>query len=412
MRGTKMLARALGVESSVIEAIWEEEDGRFVVRVRPRRQHRGRCPICQARCPGYDAGYGPRRWRTHDIGLMRAEVEAEVPRVQCAEHGVRAAHVPWARHGSGFTTSFEDTVAWLAVRTDKTTLSSLLRIAWRTVGAIVTRVCASAKAAQPPLEGVTRIGIDEVSYRKGHRYLTIVVDHDTGRLLWAQPGRDEKTLRRFFRLMGKKRCAAIELVSADAASWIGNVVAERCPNAKLCIDPFHVVSWATKALDEVRRKLWNDLRRRGDTERANAMKGSRWALVKNPEDLTRPQKRKLRAIEADNRPLFLAYLMKEQLREVFKTKDWQGPFMLSAWLDWVDKSRIQPMKKVARTIRRNLHGIYSALLHGLSNARLEAMNTKLRLLTRLAYGFHSHAPLVALAMLKLGGLCPPLPRAN
>jgi transposase len=383
-----------------------------VVRVRPRREHRGRCPVCQARCPGYDAGNGPRRWRTHDIGLIRAEIEAEVPRVECAEHGVRTAYVPWARHGSGFTTSFEDTVAWLAVRTDKTTLSSLLRIAWRTVGAIVTRVCASAKATQPPLDGVTRIGIDEVSYRKGHRYLTIVVDHDSGRLLWAQPGRDEKTLRRFFRLLGKKRCAAIEWVSADAASWIGNVVAERCPNAKLCIDPFHVVSWATKALDEVRREMWNDLRRRGDTERANAMKGSRWALVKNPEDLTRPQKRKLRAIEADNRPLFLAYLMKEQLREVFKTKDWQGPFMLSAWLDWVDKSRIRPMKKVARTIRRNLAGIYSALLHGLSNARLEAMNTKLRLLTRLAYGFHSHAPLVALAMLKLGGLCPPLPRAN
>jgi transposase len=396
----------------VIEAMWEQEDGRFVVRVRPRREHRGRCPVCQARCPGYDAGNGPRRWRTHDIGLIRAEIEAEVPRVECAEHGVRTAYVPWARHGSGFTTSFEDTVAWLAVRTDKTTLSSLLRIAWRTVGAIVTRVCASAKATQPPLDGVTRIGIDEVSYRKGHRYLTIVVDHDSGRLLWAQPGRDEKTLRRFFRLLGKKRCAAIEWVSADAASWIGNVVAERCPNAKLCIDPFHVVSWATKALDEVRREMWNDLRRRGDTERANAMKGSRWALVKNPEDLTRPQKRKLRAIEADNRPLFLAYLMKEQLREVFKTKDWQGPFMLSAWLDWVDKSRIRPMKKVARTIRRNLAGIYSALLHGLSNARLEAMNTKLRLLTRLAYGFHSHAPLVALAMLKLGGLCPPLPRAN
>jgi transposase len=412
MRGTKMLARALGVECAVIEAMWEQEDGRFVVRVRPRREHRGRCPVCQARCPGYDAGNGPRRWRTHDIGLIRAEIEAEVPRVECAEHGVRTAYVPWARHGSGFTTSFEDTVAWLAVRTDKTTLSSLLRIAWRTVGAIVTRVCASAKATQPPLDGVTRIGIDEVSYRKGHRYLTIVVDHDSGRLLWAQPGRDEKTLRRFFRLLGKKRCAAIEWVSADAASWIGNVVAERCPNAKLCIDPFHVVSWATKALDEVRREMWNDLRRRGDTERANAMKGSRWALVKNPEDLTRPQKRKLRAIEADNRPLFLAYLMKEQLREVFKTKDWQGPFMLSAWLDWVDKSRIRPMKKVARTIRRNLAGIYSALLHGLSNARLEAMNTKLRLLTRLAYGFHSHAPLVALAMLKLGGLCPPLPRAN
>lgn len=411
MRGTKMLARALGVERAVVEDVREEQDGRFVMRVRLRRDDQSRCPICRMRCPGYDGGHGRRRWRTHDVGLIRAEIEAEIPRVECAEHGVRVAHVPWARPNSGFTTSFEDTVAWLAVRTDKSTLSTLLRIAWRTVGAIVQRVCETASAERDPLDGLKRIGIDEVSYRKGHRYLTIVVDHDTGRLLWAQAGRDEKTLRKFFRLLGKKRRAAIELVSADAASWIGNVVRELCPNAKVCIDPFHVVSWATKALDEVRRGIWNDLRRRGETDRANAMKGSRWALVKNPEDLTRPQKRKLRAIEAENRPLFLAYLMKEQLRDVFKTKDWQGPFMLSAWLDWVEKSRIKPMKKVARAIRNNLDGIYSALLHGLSNARLEAMNTKLRLLTRLAYGFHSHKPLIALAMLKLGGLCPPLPRA-
>lgn len=408
-----MLARALGVESGVIEDVREEEDSElFVVRVRPRREHRRRCPLCLVRCPGYDAGDGVRRWRTHDVGMMRAVIEAAAPRVKCATHGVLVSHVPWARHGSGFTRSFEDTIAWLAVRTDKTTLASLLRIAWRTVGAIVERVYESASAKRSPLAGIARIGIDEVSYRKGHRYLTCVVDHDTGRLIWAQKGHDEKTLRKFFRKLGKERCAAIRLVSADAASWIGNVVREQCPNASLCIDPFHVVSWATKALDEVRRGLWNELRERGQTERAKAMKGSRWALVKNPEDLTRKQKGKLRAIEQDNQRLFRAYLMKEQLRDIFKTKGWEAVFMMDAWLGWVGHSKIEPMKKVARAIRDNRVGIDSALVHGLSNARLESTNTKLKLLTRLAYGFHSHAPLIALAMLKLGGLCPPLPRPS
>jgi len=343
---------------------------------------------------------------------MRAEVEATTPRVYCPEHGVRMAYVPWARVRSRFTRAFEDMVAWLVVRTDKTTVSTLVRIAWRTVGSILKRVSDDARAARPPLKGLRRIGIDEVSYRKGHRYLTIVVDHDTGNLVWAQPGKDAKTLRRFFRSLRKKGRETIELVSADAATWIGSVVREMCPNARLCIDPFHVVSWATKALDQVRRDMWNKLRKRGEGARAKALKGSRWALMKNPEDLNRKQRSKLRSIEHDNRPLFIAYLMKEQLREVFRQRDWQAPFMVRSWIDWVMKSRCKPMKNVARAIRANLAGIDSALIHQLSNGRLEGTNTKLKLLTRLAYGFHSHVPLIALAMLKLGGLCPALPRAE
>lgn len=410
MRGTRMLARALGVESAVIEDVREEPGVGFVVSVRPRREHRGKCPRCQVRCAGYDEGGGRRRWRTHDLGMSAAFIEARAPRVKCLEHGVAVALVPWARSGSGFTTTFEDTVAWLTIRTDKTTVSRLLRVAWRTVGAIVERVSAAMRNVRPPFEGLRRIGIDEVSYRKGHRYLIVVVDHDTGRLIWASPGRDEKTLRKFFRELGKTGCAGIQLVSADAAKWISNVVREQCPDAVICIDPFHVVAWATKALDEVRRALWNELRDRGEDDRAKAMKGSRWALLKNPEDLTQKQKRKLKDIERDNALLYQSYLMKEQLREVFRYKGTMATFMLDDWLVWVGRSRNAAFKKVANAIKDNRTGINCALIYKLSNARLESSNTKLKLLTRMAFGFHSHAPLIALAMLKLGGLCPPLPR--
>lgn len=408
MRTTKMLARALGVEGAIIKCVRDEGDD-IIVEVRARKKDRRRCPLCQRRCPGYDAGDGVRRWRTRDVGLAHAYVEASAPRVQCPVHGVRTENAPWARHRSGFTRTFEDTVGWLAVRTDKTTLAALMSIAWVTVGAIVARICEPRLADDSRFDGITRIGIDEVSYRKGHRYLTVVVDHDSGRLLWAQPGRSEKTLRQFFRAFGSARSRRVTLVSADAAPWIANVVAECCPNATLCIDPFHVVMWVTKALDEVRRGMWNDLRKRKQPERATALKSSRWALVKNPEDLTRKQRHKLRAIEQDNKVLYRTYLMKEQLRAIIATKDWQVPWMLEAWLKWVMRSRIEPMKKAARAIRNNLKGIEAALFHGLSNARVESMNTRLRLLTRLAFGFHSHEPLVALAMLKLGGMCPSLP---
>jgi transposase len=408
VRKRKVLAKALGVERAVVLGL-DEHDGVFVLRVRVRRGDEWRCPVCRRKCGRYDSPEGPRRWRAHDFGMMRLEIQASTPRVRCAEHGVHMAYVPWARMRSRFTRAFEDMVTWLAVRTDRTTVTHLLRIAWRTVGRILDRVSVEAEATRPPLKGLRRIGIDEVSYRKGHRYLTIVVDHDTGNLIWAAPGRDAKTLRKFFRKLKKKGREGIELVSADAAKWIGQVVREMCPKAKLCIDPFHVVSWATKALDEVRRGMWRKLRKKGESDRAKALKGSRWALMKNPGDLNRKQKSKLRDIESDNRPLFLAYLMKEQLREVFQQRDWQGPFMLSDWIDWVMRSRCKPMKKVARSIRDNYHGICSALLNQLSNGRLESMNTKLKLLTRLAFGFHSHRPLIALAKLKLGGLCPPLP---
>lgn len=413
MRNARMFLRALGVERAVLKEIsWEGESGaeRLMLDVRVLRREERRCPECGRRCPFYDRGSGVRQWRTPNFGLSLVYVRALAPRVRCGRHGVRLARVPWARAGSSFTRVFEDQVAWLSVRTDKTTLSSLLHVAWRTVGAIITRVTESMRQVRDPFAGVTRIGIDEVSYRKGHRYLTVVVDHDSGRLLWASPGHDERTLHKFFDLLGEQRCAGLRLVSADGAPWIKSVVSARCPDAILCLDPFHVVQWATRALDEVRRTVWNELRRSGQKERAQVLKRSRWALWKNPENLTAPQRAKLADIEHDNRKLFRAYLLKEQLRGVFQYADPNlAKDSLDDWLRWASRSRLRSFVKLARSIKEHRRAIDAVLEHGLSNARIEAANTKLRLLTRLAFGFHSHEPLIALAMLRLGGLCPPLP---
>ncbi len=129
---------------------------------------------------------------------MQAFVEADAPRVQCREHGVVVAAVPWARHGAGHTRAFDDTVAWLATQSSRTSVRQLMRVAWPTVGAIITRVRADIDAQVDRLAGLRRIGIDEISYKKNHRYLTVVVDHDTGRLVWAAPGNDKATLAAFF----------------------------------------------------------------------------------------------------------------------------------------------------------------------------------------------------------------------
>lgn len=410
MRSARLWAGLLGLAKVVVEGVeFDEAEQAVVVSVRPRKATKRRCGRCGARCPGYDRGEGRRRWRTLDLGLVRAFLEADSPRVRCAEHGVIAAQVPWARHGAGHTYAFDDTAAWLVTHCSKSAVRELLRIAWRTVGSIVTRVVADAETGTDRFANLRRIGIDEISYKRGHMYLTVVVDHDSGVLLWAHPGRDQKTLERFFDRLGEERCAQITLVSADAAEWIANVVADRCTNAELCLDPFHIVAWATKALDEVRREVWNAARKGGQKTLAKDLKNARFALWKNPEDLTERQTATLAGIAKTNAPLFRAYLLKEQLRQVFALKGAEGIALLDAWLRWASRSRLPSFVKLARSIREHRAGIDAALTHGLSNARVESVNTKLRLLTRIAFGFRSAEALIALAMLDLGGLCPPLP---
>ncbi len=303
MLGKKVWARLLGVErGTVIKRVeFDEETDALVASVHPRVRERSRCGVCGRRCPGYDPGEGSRRWRTRDVGTLRAYVEGEAPRVRCPEHGVVVARVPWARHDARHTRSFDDQTAWLAVHTSKTAVVELLRVAWRTVGSIVQRVVAEAREAHDPFDDLQRIGIDEISYKRGHRYLMIVVDHDSGRLVWAAPGHDTKTLGAFFDLLGE-RCSNIRLVSADAAEWIGELVGARCQNATLCLDAFHVVAWAGDALDEVRREVWNAARRSGATALARGLKGARFALWKRPEKLTDRQEAKLAWISRLNGP--------------------------------------------------------------------------------------------------------------
>jgi transposase len=422
----------LGVEKIVVERVeldqGDDEEGEegdcdgavLVAHVRPMRAARGRCGVCRRRCGRYDNGEGRRRWRGLDLGTVRVFLEADAPRVNCLEHGVVVAHVPWARHGVGHTIAFDETVAWLVTQCSKTAVTALMRIAWRTVGSIIARVWADVEALGDRLDGLTRIGIDEISYKRHHRYLTVVVDHDSGRLLWAAPGRDRATLRTFFELLGPGRCAQITHVSADQADWIAEIVAECCPAAVQCADAFHVVKWATEALDEVRRQAWNEARRAGQTKGhgygvrvatgdARRFKGARYALWKNPDNLTDRQRDKLAWIAKTDPRLHRAYLLKEGLRYVFTVKGEAGKVALDRWLSWARRCRIPAFVHLARRIGAVRDNIDATLDHGLSNALVESVNTKIRLLTRLAFGFRSPHALIALAMLSLGGHKPALP---
>ena len=416
MRFASVWQGLLGVQSTVVEGVDFDADAEVLVAyVRPRKGARRRCGRCGRRGPWYDRGEGRRRWRSLDLGPVRAVLEADVPRVDCPEHGPTVVAVPWARHGAGHTLMFDDQVAWLAVHTSRTAVGELMRIAWRTVGAICARVSREAGQVTDRLAGLRRIGIDELSYKRGHRYITCVVDHDTGRLVWAAPGRDKATLNRFFDLLGPERCAQITHVSADAAEWIADVVDARCPNAVRGADPFHVVAWATDALDQVRRDVWNTSRggKGRATEASKALKNARWTLWRNPDDLTEAQHAKLDWIERTHPRLHRAWALKEGLRWVFSLAR-QGHRRLAVralerWLSWARRCRIPAFVELARRVTRHRDAIEASIEHNLSNALVESVNTKLRLITRQAFGFHDPHALIGLAMLALGGLCPPLP---
>jgi transposase len=410
MRGIRVWARLLGLRRAVVEGVRLGIEGEVIVSVRPGFRERDRCGVCRRRSPGYDLGGGRRRWRALDLGTTFAFVEAESPRVTCRRHGVVVCAVPWARHDSRFTRAFEDQLAWLAVNTSKTAVAELMRVAWRSVGAVIERVAAEAMREVDLLDGLRRIGIDEISHRKGQRYLTVVVDHHTGRLVWAASGRDRKTVLAFFDALGEERCKQIELVSADMAAWISGPIAERVPDAVRCVDPFHVVMLATEALDDVRREVWNEARKQGNLELARELKGARFAVWKNPENLTDRQATKLATIQQTNTRLYRAYLLKEQLRQIYQLPAAAANRLLDGWLTWARRSRLPSFVKLARTITDQRDGILAAIQHGLSNARIEQVNTQIRLIARRAFGFHSPQALIALAMLKLAELCPPLPR--
>jgi transposase len=408
VRGRRVWARLLDVKGAVVEGVYCGDEGEVVVAVRAKWRERDRCGVCRRRCPGFDLGEGRRRWRALDLGTTFAYVEADAPRASCREHGVVVCAVPWARHRSRFTRAFEDQAAWLAVHCSKSAVAQLMRISWRTVGGICERVAADAQRERDLLAGLKRIGIDEISHRVGQRYLTVVVD--TGRLVWAAAGRDRKTVEAFLDALGEERCKQIELVSCDMAAWIAGPIAERLPDAVRCVDPFHVIQLATDALDDVRREVWNEARRAGQHQLARDLKGARFALWKNPENLTDRQQAKLAWIEQLNQPLFRAYLLKEQLRQIYRLPADAAVELLDGWLKWARRCRLRPFVKLARTITDQRTGILAAIKHGLSNARVEAINTQIRLITRRAFGFHSANALIALAMLTLAGICPPLPR--
>jgi transposase len=402
VRDTAAFSRLLRLDGVWVRAVRFEPD-RVIVEVALRRR-RLHCPACDYRAGGrFDTRPVLSDWRHLDVGVWRLEIRARLRRLWCPQHGARTEGVPFARPGSDFTRDFEALVAWLATRTDKSTIGRLVRINWRTVGRIIERV--SADELDPDrLEQLYEIGIDEVSWASQHRYLTLVTDHRRRQIVWGAEGRDSTTAGRFFAELGEERCEQLTAISLDMGPGYAKSAREHAGQATIAIDPFHVAKAGSAALDDVRRGYWNELRAIGDTDAARRFKDARWALLKRPENLTDQQASALARLRAAGGEVWRAYTLKEALRAIFApglTPE-DVAILIDRFISRARRSRLAPFVKLAGTIRKHRDGILAAVRLGVNNARAEALNNKVRLIIRRAYGFHSADAALALIMLCCG----------
>ena len=419
MRDKSVLRKLLGLCVSTVVVVRRElleggEGGRdrLDVWVRTKVGAKGRCGKCGDPSPWFDNGGGQRRWRHVDVCFATCELIAEAPRVSCAEHGVTVAQVPWARHDSAFTRAFEDLVVFDAIVSSKLAVARRYGVSWRAVNNMCVRVATEALGRIDLLEGLVAIAIDEVKYKKGQRYLTVVCDHLSGRVIWAAKGRTKATVGQFFDTLGDERAANLQFVTCDGAEWIRTVVAERSPGALVCLDTFHLIGWATKALDDVRRAEWNTLRRNGGATAAKEFKGLRWMLLRNWENLSAQQKGTIRDLQRANKRAFRAWQLKEELRDIMSMPLAAAKRALDDWLSYASRSRLEPFVKLARTIRHYRSSIEATLEWKLTNGISESNNAAIGRIRSAARGFHDPQSFITMIMLDRAGIAPQLPWAT
>lgn len=353
------------------------------------------CPCGGSSTVTYDQRI--RRWRHLDLGCNRWFLQAPIRRLLCPDCGrVRTEVVAWARPGARHTRAFEDVVAWLTQRADLTTVASRMRCAWKTVSAIAGRVIGD-HLSEDRLNGLRRIGVDEISYRRGHRYLTVVVDHDTRRVVWVAKDRRKASLMEFYDALGEDRCAQLEAVSMDMSTAYRSATRQAAPNAAICLDPFHVMQWAGRALDSVFAATnggRNGMRLRG-LDKVGFM-----ALIRTGGDkLTPKQHAIIRTLQHDRYTLFRAWELKELLRDLYRIDPAQAPDYFDAWLHLAATSGIPQFITLAAQLANHRDGILAAVQLGQSNSRGEGLNAHIRLLHRRGYGYHSATAMTALIYL-------------
>jgi len=407
VRVTTAFNRILGLPGASVASVAFTDEGLVIGLRRPGRR-RLVCPCGARTWACYDTSR--RRWRHLDFGACQVWLEADIHRIDCRACGrVRTEQVPWARPGARHSADFEDVVAWLAQRMDKSGVARLLRCSWEAVDHIVTRVVAD-HIDDARLDGLYRIGVDEISYKRGHRYLTIVADHDSGHVVWVGVDRTKASFGQFFDALGPDRAAQVQAISLDASSIYLPVARDRIPQATICLDPFHLIGWTNEVVDSVYRADRPALALGTAAPNLTQWRRARYALRAGAERLDESHRAILNTLRRRRYRLWRAWELKEQLRDLYRTVDpADAPTYLKRWCTAALRSRIPGYRNLVRRVRKHFDAIIAAVQLGLSNSRLEGINAKIRLIQRRGYGFRSLDALTAAIYLCLGGITITLP---
>lgn len=400
MNPEMLFAAALGVTPpwKVVAVDFSQESKRLNIRIDFERGAQFACPVCGASAPVHDTT--EKRWRHLNFFQYEAYLTARVPRIKCpnSDCGVKQIAAPWARSGSGFTLLFEALVMALVREMPVKAAAALLgehdtRI-WRVLDHYVQRA-----RAQEDHSEVRRVGIDETSARRGQDYVTFFFDLDQRRLLFGTEGKDHETVNAFTEDLKAHNGAPENITDAciDMSKAFIKGIKEALPNAEITFDPFHLIQLMNKALGKVRAeeaRLFPEL-----------LKGSRYAFLKNPENLTEKQDETLTRLCNYRLKTARAYLIKLALQDVYfaPTRE-DAEAQLKSWYNWAIRSQIEQVKRVARTVKEHWNGILAWFESKLSNGFLEAVNGLIQAAKRRARGYRSTKNLINMAYLIAGKL--------
>lgn len=374
------------------EARWADPETKTAIEIpiEPRANGRAICSICRDAAPGYDR-LPPRRFEYVPLWQITVYFVYAMRRVKCPTCGVHVEQVPWCDGKNQLTTTYRWFLAGWAKRLSWKGVAEAFNTTWQNVFRSVEHAVWWGLAHRD-LEGVASIGVDEVQWQRGHNYLTLVYQIDDGakRLLWVGPDRTSKTLLRFFRMLGKERSGKLKFVCSDMWKPYLKVIAKKAGKAIHVLDRFHVMQKMNKAIDEVRAAETKRMKHDGYEP---VLKHSRWCLLKRPENLTDKQTVKLSELLQYNLRSTRAYLLREDFQRFWEyvSPAWAGAF-LDEWCTRTMRSKLEPMKKVARTLRRHQPLLLNwfRAKGAISAGTVEGLNNKVKLTTRKSYGFRTY----------------------
>ena len=402
MRDKDLYAQILGLRSpwQVTDVELNMAAGEVKVYVEYEAGAEQLCPTCGTASPGYDKRR--REWRHLDTCQFKTILVADVPRVQCKEHGVVTVHVPWAEPGSGFTALFEALVIdWLKEASTQA-VARQLKLSWNAIDGIMQRAVKRGLARRATAEP-RRLGVDETSFRKRHDYVTIVSDQQTGHVLHVAEERTKESLKHWYGTLTTGQREAIESISMDMWPAFINATLECIPGAgeKIAFDKFHVAKYLGDAVDKVRRQEHKALLAQGRDE----LKGSKHKWLYNPQNMSRKQWQEFKALRESALKTSRAWAIKEMAMSLwhYLSKTWAEKAW-KRWIGWALRSRLEPVRKVARTIKEHLWGILNAVILMVSNGPAEGINSRIKMIKVRSRGFRNKERFATAIYFHLGGL--------